>query len=190
MGIDVSTRAGALRFAELRREEMRRQYLSDGRLAKNPLIYIFATHSFRANIGAETVETAVRTGARLARVTAIPCPLPDDVRAKLGPTSMTRVYGKVIRIAARAAKAVGVLVTMDGWFADASQAPDDHHYGWVEENKDGEGLLMLLEHKALAHPMSWTSTIRREPLRLDPWRGGEQTKSEETRLSHFIDWSS
>ncbi len=188
MAVDVSTRTGVLRFAELRRGEMVRQYLARGEFEPNPRLYVFATHGFTFD---PSLSPPLRPGSRLPRVTAIPCQLPQQVKAKIPVHVRTRAIAHVVKAIAKASKATGVLLMMDGWFSSAENAPPDHHYGWIEENQEGEGLLMRLEHQALAHPMAWGAIIHRDPLRLDPWKGGEQLGPDEgSRLSQFIDWSS
>lgn len=188
MAIDVSTRAGVLRFAELRRGEMTRQYLARGGIEKNPMLYVFATHGFTFD---KDRSPMLRTGARLPHVQAAPVPLPEKVDERVPMDRRTELLGKVVRMIAKASKASGVLFMMDGWFSGEKNAPPDHHYGWVEEHAEGEGLFMRLEHQSLAHPLAWVSVIHRNPLVLDPWEGGEQKgPDDKSRLSHFVDWSS
>jgi hypothetical protein len=189
MAIDVSTRAGALRFAELRRGEMVRQYLAWGRLEKNPLLYVFATHDF--SYDTDLGPSSFRTRAKLPEVRAVPIPLPEAAKEKIPVHARTRILGQAVRLIAKVSKASGVLLMMDSWFSSGENAPEDHHYGWIEENPEAEGLYMRLEHQHLAHPVAWAALIHRDPLSLDPWRGGEQVVSDQrSRLSHMIDWSS
>lgn len=187
MRLDLSTRAGALRFAELRRGEMTRRYLTHGSLETNPLIYVFATCN--ARIDHTTSPPSMKTGAKLPHVMAVPCKIPDSIREIVDPRKVTQLAGAVVAKMAAATKAVGVLVTMDTWYAAEEKAPEDYHYGWVEENQDGEGLYMSLEHRELTTAMCWFSVIHRNPLRLDPWKGGPRQPGG-ARLANFIDWKS
>lgn len=186
--IDLSTRAGAFRFAELRRGELVHQYLAKGELEPNPLLYLFVTHELRIDL---SLNPPLRVGRKVPKPVAVACPMPSMVR-KMDPKRRTRVFGDAMRDIARASKAVGILLVMDAWFSSSDKAPPDHHYGWIEENQDGEGLMVRLEHRALSRPYAWGAMIHRDPLRLDPWRGGEQREgsSETSRLANFIDWRS
>lgn len=188
-GLDLATRAGALRFAELRREEMRRYYLTHGRLEKNPVFWVFANYAFARSTKAGEL---VGRGQKLDKVTALPCPFSDALWRKLG-SDTTAYAGRIIKEVAAATKAMGVLLIMDAWVADGAHEPADQHYGWIEKDPEKrEGLYASLEHKLIPRPMRWSAFIHRDPLRLDPWLGGE-LKGPDTsgnRLAGFVDWSS
>lgn len=186
MGLDLSTMAGVLRFAELRRAEMHGEYLSRGELEENPLFCLFATHDMLLT---GDPERPLRTGVKLPKVSAVRCPVPEFVRQKLGWQQMTKGMGRAIKEMAKSTKAVGVLLMMDAW-TTSSEPPEDRDYGWIEEQSDRrEALTVILEHKLLPHPIQWTSFIWRDPLRLDPWVKTEPSESK-GRLTGFVDWRS
>lgn len=188
MGLDLSTKAGALRFAELRRAEMQGYYLKHGALEKSPFFYMFATHGFTIP---ENRRDLPRTGKKLPEVTAWATPVPRAMREKLEWRDVTLVMGDLLKEAAKVTKAVGVLVMMDSWIARADLTPEDGHYGWIEERPDKlEALYMGLEHVTLVQPMRWMSLITRDPLKLEPWTLSGAVTHEGDRLANFIDWRS
>jgi hypothetical protein len=166
---------------------MTRQYLARGELEHNLMLYLFVDHSLYVD---PSRDPPLRLGGKIDRAVAIRIPQPEAVM-KMEYAKRTRVFGQAVRDVARASKALGVLLMMDAWHASSDKAPDDHHYGWIEENQDGEALFMRLEHRAFARPYAWASPIHRNPLQLDPWKGGEQSgSSEKSRLANFIEWRS
>ncbi len=189
--IDLSTKAGALRFAELRRNEARAYYLWHGALEQNPIFWLFVTHRYEWT---GDPENLVRPGRRLPHVDAWPCRVPQEVRDVHGPLGFTRFMGYAMATAARATKAVGSLYLSDSWLAPVRDLEEDRKkaYGWIEKDPERrEGLLMRLEHKAFARPLQWSSMIERDPLRLGDWMQSEAGGPDDFgRLTDIVDWKS
>lgn len=192
-GLDLSTRAGALRFAELRREELRRKYEACGKLERDLTFWVFATYAWSPE-PVLTRERFVRRGPKLDKVTALTCPIPQLAFEKLG-LEATRFAGRVISELAKATAAVGVFFVMESWGVDVddSDEVEERPYGWIGESPERfEALYASLEHVALPQPWRWATAVHRDPLRVDPWKGGElkQADSRKSRLAGFIDWRS
>lgn len=197
MPIDLTTRAGALRFAEQARDEMARVFRRDGRWSSrgaSMAVVIFKTHGID-RAGAET-PAGWATGERFARAQAelmSPPPFAGLVGAEL-----TTAVGAAARHYARLTRAVGALVMQEMWFAESSDPDRDieRPHGWVTSSGDRrEQLHMRLEHMTMG-VVQWRAEIRRHPTRLDPWL---QTMTippefahvdEAVRLGNIIDWRS
>lgn len=201
--IDLSTKAGVLRFCELRRAEMVGMLRKQGNFASTSghsfTGYAFMTHAVDGDLSraSEGLEKVFRTGRKLPRIEAFALNLPpeEDLPETFVFKERTRFFGKVIRAFAKAGKAQGVLVFGEAWFVYQSREEyEERPYGWVEESPERrEGLWMKLEHSAVGWRHWQCEITRAGPLiELSPWRewsehGGVPDKS---RLSNLVDWES
>jgi hypothetical protein len=168
MTLDLSTAAGALRFAELRREEMTRCFERLGRFEANSYSvcgYVFATHDLAG---------VDETGPKLPRVQARLCELPRAVHVLIPGENQSALFGEWVRAIAKVTRAVGVLTMAEVWSVVATEeerAAMPARLAHVPSR--GEALRMFLDHSATGH-RHWSANIQRNPTRLAAWveRGG------------------
>lgn len=199
--IDLSTKAGVLRFCELRRAEMVGCLRKLGRFESNGHSfsgYAFMRHEISVDVSraSKGLDAVFRTGPKLDRVEALPLNLPpeEDLPEAFVFEKRTSWFGAVIQAFAKAGKADGVLVFGEGWFVQQSLSEPavDQPYGWVAKHPDrGEGLWMKLEHKTVGY-RNWVCVIQRSgPLiELTPWAESSEPPDGSARLTDLVDWRS
>jgi hypothetical protein len=177
MTLDLTTRAGVLRFCELRRAEMAGQFREQGRYDVNGYSfagYVFATHALAPH---QADPSNPKPGRKLERVAAELVTLPTYVADLFGhdPTKIKDFYALAVRSFAKGTRAIGTLMMTEMWYVEArsqGRAPDlvrDEYPESLEDADDRhEGLMMLLEHSATGRVM-WRAEIKRNPSRLEPW---------------------
>lgn len=188
-GLDLSTAAGVLRFAELRRAEMRNLFEARGRYECNGFSFggfVFATHAIARPPGEPPGEDPLehwKTGRKLPAVGAEPVQLFTWVFDILPPEKHTQLFSHVVRSYAQMTRAIGSLMMTECWLAHATKVPGETR----EQARDKlprnlehaperqEALLMLLEHAALGERRSWRATIERDPTRVGEWENYEMT---------------
>lgn len=202
---DLSTKAGVLRFAADKRDDMERCFHRLGRFESNGHSfagYAFLTHEVRGPWRAVTGGfPEPQTGPKLERVMAAALTFPP---AALTPglqwQERTAAFGNCIRAFIRAGKGIGALVFHEAWMAQPMSVADyqatiaGYEYGEIGQRHDRrEALYMRLEHMA-AGVHSWMREIQREPTRLMPWQHTDMTGTEyadaEGRLTGLVDWRS
>lgn len=167
--IDLTTAAGALRFAELRRAEMTGCFNRLGRYEVEGLsfcAFVFATHAINGT----------QTGPKLARVEARQVVLPRAAQALVPPDQHADVFGTWLRSYAKVSRAIGVLVMNEQWQIrkpfDSSKTIEEQAAPIAEAFDDDttrrEVLAMWMTHPAAGH-RHWMANIHRAPTRLDPW---------------------
>lgn len=168
--IDLSTAAGALRFAELRRGEMAACFERNGRFESATgysfSAFVFATHSI----------DGLARGPKLPHVAARLCDLPRFARDLFPPAHQSAAFGDFVRSFAKVSGAVGTLVMMEGWCVSTPVEPGQS----VQEQRDTlpprledapgriETLDLWLTHNATG-ARNWRAEIHRDPTRLGPW---------------------
>jgi hypothetical protein len=187
--IDLSTKAGVMRFCELRRAEMAADFNRVGRYECNGFAYggyVFAQHGLRGPPGLAPEDWA--TGPKLPRITALPVTLPRIIGETMPWQQITSFFARTVREYSRATRATGVLFMTEAWRTEVEgDKPPDRAYGWVEKQANRkEALMMMLEHPQHGRQM-WMADILREPTRLEPWRehGGTVGKG---RLANMMGW--
>lgn len=170
--LDLSTKAGVLRFCELRRAEMVRCFERLGRFEMNEFsfgAYVFATHAIAAPTKPGASPDDWKTGRKLDHVTAETCRLPKVVFDMLPRQKHTELFSYTLRAYAKITRATGTVFMTEMWHATAkerSELPAD-----LEEAPDDvrmEALYMQLEHSATGRRV-WVAEIKRNPTRLEPW---------------------
>lgn len=168
--IDLSTAAGALRFAELRRAEMAACFERRGRFESAEgfsfCAFVFATHAI----------AGLERGPKLPRVEPRLCDLPRGFRDVIHPHDQSAVFGDFVRSYAKIAGAVGVIVMTEAWSVSTPVEPGlsvQEHRDTLParlEHADGriETLDLWLTHRATGE-RSWRAEIHRDPTRLAPW---------------------
>ena len=201
--IDLSTKAGVLRFCELRRAEMVGCFRQRGRF-ESKTGHSFAGYAFMrhavSDIDLTTApEIKFTRGPKLPRITAMPLNLPPEeaLPTEFTFNHRTRFFGETIRAFARAGKAEGVIMMGEAWVAlrPKDEVDADRPYGWVEREPDkGEALYLQLEHSTVGWHY-WRSWITRsgDLVELEPWVdlstiGG--VPGDKGRLLNLVDWRS
>lgn len=193
--IDLSTKAGVLRFCELRRAEMAADFERVGRFEMNGYsfgAYVLGTHAIAALDASTWKPEAWRTGARLPQVQAMRCQLPQIVGQTMPWQDVTGFFGYTLKHFARATRARGVVFMTEAWrvILDEGEEPaPDRPYGWVEKDpRRMEALMMTLEHADFGYHQ-WFANILREPTRLEPWvKQPEGLRQGPGRLTNRMSW--
>lgn len=200
-GIDLSTKAGVLRFCELGRAEMVGCFERLGRFEMNGYsfgAYVFATHGIKvpATPDDRVDPSNWQTGGKLPRVAADLCRLPKVITDLIPPEQHTQLFAHVMRSYSRITKALGTLVMTEMWHANMTpadgQSPEEAR-AQLPDNLEhapgrGEGLYMQLEHSATGRRVWWCE-IKREPTRLGEWELREMEDAQ-GRLVNLADWQS
>lgn len=155
---DLSTREGALGFAEFCRGKMREEFEREGCFEVDgyPFAgFVFATYDPDACRATERVEP-------------LPCALPAWVNEVLPPSQHTRLFGMAVRDFARLTRALGVMVMSEAWVAESVESRDDLQANLEDHPGRGEALFMLLEHRETGR-LQWRADISRTPTRVGEW---------------------
>lgn len=197
--MDVSTRAGVLRFCELRREEMARCFERVGRFEVEGMAfcaYVFATHEVdRRNPLMGT------TGKKLPAPMAHRCVMPAFAAAAIDARNHTEAFSVVVRSLCKLTRATGTVLMSEMWLAHVT-APQGTP--WQEARKGlpdsledydarREGLYMHLEHSTTGVRV-WFNEILTEGgvRRLKGWEEpyAEAAAGWEGRLVDLASWRS
>jgi hypothetical protein len=171
MGIDLSTKAGVLRFCELRRAEMVGCFERLGRFEMNGYSfggYVFATHDVNSD--------GWKTGAKLDRVNAELCRMPKALIDQIPPGRQTEVFAHVMREFTKLTRAIGTVVMTEMWHVTMPGKPGKSAEEVRDELPDSlehapgrcEALYLQLEHGATGRRV-WVAEIKRNPTRIEPW---------------------
>jgi hypothetical protein len=192
--LDLSTRAGVLRFCELRRAEMVGCFERLGRFESNGFSfcgYVFATHAVK--VPADPIDLdGWKTGAKLDRVTAERVRMPAALHGVIPAAQETAIFSMATRQFAKLSRSIGTLVMTEMWHVQTeTRQGRDNLPERLEDYKGadrGETLYVHLEHTATGRRI-WRAEIRREPTRLEPWEEMEFLDSE-GRLVDLAEWRS
>jgi hypothetical protein len=190
--MDLSTKAGALRFAELRRAEMVGRWETLGRWEVNGFSfggYVFATHEavMPTEVPRDLRELKWPTGAKLPKVTALPLRLPRAALLMLRPEDATAFFAFCVQRYTEATRALGTLIMAESWLVQTAEGEDPHARERMAKNLEDEPdrqeiLMMSLEHSAVGQRV-WRARIHRDPDRLDPWQDDGSPVEMEGRLT-------
>lgn len=186
--IDLSTKAGVMRFCELRRAEMIGCFEKLGRFESNGYAFggfVFATHEM-----GRLTSNGAETGKRLPAITARSIDIPEGMLDLLSDPARegTLFWAKMIRAYARATRARGVVQMTEAWCAPGTDADMKRPYGWIEQHTDRrEALRLTLEHADFG-THDWLAWIQRDPTRLEPWIERQDILQSKGRLAHLLDW--
>lgn len=196
-GLDLSTKAGVLRFCELRRAEMVGCFERLGRFESNGFSfegYLFAAHELVVP-GDRADLSGWKTGPRLSSVTARVCRMPEELHGLIPAEHETILFSRTLREMGKLTRAIGSVVMTEMWHAtvDANERTLDEARSELPdrlENYDGrkEALFMQLEHTAVGRQI-WTAEIRRNPTRLGPWLES-QPDDATGRMVDLVGWRS
>jgi hypothetical protein len=202
--IDLSTKAGVLRFCERQRQEMERCFERRGRF-ESKTGHAFTGFAFIRNAieGPWTTGTdgrySLRRGPELEHIKPAVLKLParSALPAWMDGSNQTSFFADTIEAFARAGRAIGVLLMSETWLNRSSSEEDfaekrGREYGWVaKEPERQEGLWMSLEHVMFGR-ITWLAIITRNPTRLHPWSESPVRKPSdgEGRLANLVEWSS
>lgn len=179
MSVGLSTRAGALAFAQRERERMTSLFDKHGRFERRGFSFdawVFATHAVDCDPSRSGVDAYV-TGARLPTVTAVRCSPPILLAVIPDPTVAKDGYAHVVREFTKITRAIGTLFMSEIWTGRAT-APDRDaamreraaRPESIEDWDDrGEALYMALEHTETGR-LYWKAPITRNPTRLGAWQ--------------------
>lgn len=192
--LDLSTRAGVLRFCELRRAEMVGCFHELGRYEVNGFSfggYVFATHAMVVPKDPRGIDDW-KTGAKLNRVTAERLSMPAGLHGVLPPERETEVFSFTARRYSKLTRAIGSVVMTEVWSVMTESREERDKFPERLGDYDGpercEQLFMHLEHAATGE-RTWTALIERNPTRLGPWEERPFTASE-GRLIDLAEWRS
>lgn len=196
---DLSTQAGVLRFCESKRAEMVRCFERVGQFEENGqsfFAYLFATHEVDTR-GARSPDEW-KTGAKMAKTTAVACRMPDSPLIKLlsatDPNRVKDIYSYVLRAQGKLQKAIGYVFMTEMWFMQMEGATPENvkreraSMPASLEHQPGrsEALFLSVEHQALGRRM-WFAEILREPTRLLEW--ADRTPDDaEGRFVDLTEW--
>jgi hypothetical protein len=183
-GLDLSTAAGALRFCELRRNEMVGAFEQQGRFEANGYSFdawVFATHEVIGPDKPGADPSAWKTGRKLAAVKAKQLTLPKWFES-VGPDLAKDIYSEALKGYAKLSRAIGTVFMTEMWMVSMTAtegAPDPRADAQRQrdalpdslEHAPGrrEGLCLWLEHSA-AGSCQWLAEIQRDPTRLGAWQ--------------------
>lgn len=178
--MDLSTKAGVLRFCELRRAEMVGCWQTLGCWEVNGFSfggYVFATHEAEMPTEVPTDLSQLKwpTGAKLPKVTALPIRLPRAGLLMLPPEDATAFFAFSVQRYTEATRALGTLIMAESWQVHTAEGEDPRaaRERMAKNLEDEPGrqeiLMMSLEHSAVGQRV-WRAQIHRDPDRLDPWQ--------------------
>lgn len=193
-GLDLSTKAGVLRFCELRRAEMVGCFRELGRFESNRFSfcgYVFATHAIKVPPDPADLD-GWKTGAKLPRVAAERVRMPAALHGVIPEAQETALFSVATRQFAKLSRAVGALVMSEMWSLATESREERGRFPERLQDYEGperrENLYMNLEHAATGR-RTWYAEITREPTRLGPWV--ERPSSDaEGRLIDLAEWRS
>jgi hypothetical protein len=193
-GLDLSTKAGVLRFCALRRAEMVGCFERLGRFESNGFAfcgYVFATHAVKVPSDPAELE-GWKTGAKLGRVTAERVRMPAALHGVIPAEQETALFSMATRQFSKLSRSIGTLVMTETWVV--TTATLDERKALPKRLEDYEGsdrrecLYVQLEHAATGRHI-WFAEIERNPTRLAQWE--EKTFTDSTgRLVNMAEWRS
>jgi hypothetical protein len=195
-GLDLSTKAGVLRFCELRRAEMVGCFERLGRFESNRFAfcgYVFATHAVKVPPDPGDLD-GWTTGAKLGRITAERVRMPSVLHGLIPPEKETLLFSMATRQFAKLSRSVGSLVMSEMWHVQTTSIGERQAMPERLADYTGPGrrevLQVQVEHVATGRRV-WQAEIRRDPTRLDPWRELELTSTDSHgRLVDMAEWRS
>jgi hypothetical protein len=197
--MDLTTKAGVLRFCEMRREEMARCFERIGRFEVEGMAfcaYVFATRDIDRR---DVLRGGTGTGKKLPAPKAHRAVMPAFAAAAIDARNHTEAFGMVVRKLCKLTRATGTVLMSEMWVGHIS-APKDTT--WEEaraarpaslEDWDDrrEGLYMHLEHSATGVRV-WFNEILTEGgvRRLKGWEEPyrEEAAGWEGRLVDLASW--
>jgi hypothetical protein len=195
MMIDLSTKAGVLRFCENRRAEMVGCFDRLGQF-ESPSGFSFMGYAFATRRSTHVFQPKMRTGPKLAKVEAVPMQIPKALQDIVPARQQTELFSRVVREFARATRAIGVVTMAEAWLVEAEgkqgQSVEEVRAQMPESLGDVPGrmeaLLMMLEHSAAGRRV-WKAAILDGPRRVGPWMEQDWDDAE-GRLVGMVDWKS
>ena len=175
--LDLGTAEGALRFAELRRNEMRATFERDGEYSANGYSFcgfVFETHE----ILTPSDGSAPRTGAKHDQPVAMLVQLPHWVQFAVPPSGHTEVFKLLLAKMAETSRACGHLFLSEMWHVhieaddlETARKKRAEMPALLEHAGEQrcESLFAVLDHVQLGR-RSWAARILRDPTRLEPWQ--------------------
>ncbi len=213
--LDLSTKAGALAYAERTRKGVVQCWEKFGRFEANGFSYgasLFITHEppsptsiRRAALGiGQHALFDVSPGPKLARVEAMPVKLPTWMRSLPGHETTAghlqerELFATALRAFAKMTRAIGVIWMGETWLVDMPAPPPGKTHEQVRDELPAdlgeakgrrEALVVRLEHQAIPQGLMWCAEILRSPARVEPWRDFGMGDAF-GRMVDFVDWRS
>jgi hypothetical protein len=195
----LDTKAGVLRFCELRRREMAEAFMQEGRFDVNGYSftgYVFATHEIRTPRNPERSHIDEwKTGPKLDHVRGLGLRMPAALGMVVPDSQITLLWSRVIREYTKLTRAIGTVIMSETWLVFGPAGTTNmHEYrdtlpdSLEDADNRQESLVMLLEHSAVGRKQ-WFSEIKRNPTRLEPWTEPDWADAE-GRLTNLSDFRS
>ncbi len=212
--LDLSTKAGALAYAERTRRGVEQCFERLGRFEQNGFSYgaiLLITHEppstkaiRRAALQLRQNETLPNFhGPKLDRVQPMPVNLPKWMHGMEGSetigghTQQREIFSQAVKAFAKMTKAVGCLFTAEAWALHIDAVPgktaqelrNEFPADMGQADNRREVLIVSLEHAALERRFTWTAPIEAKPRKPGPWV--EMTWGDEHgRMVGLVDWRS